>query len=167
MNSFWKKCGVCKKEIGFQRAYQKCSISSCKKHTFCSVDCWAVHDSVMGHKSAYAEEERSPSAAEFQSKQENSSSQERPRRRIVVNSTTENSSNPSHSSKGELPSETLIVVSKLKNYVKAKSGMNTSGDVPDELSNFVRAIVNRAVDEAHKEGRKTLMARDFKNIEIN
>jgi histone H3/H4 len=58
-------------------------------------------------------------------------------------------------------------VSKLKNYVKAKSGMNTSGDVPDELSNFVRAIVNRAVDEAHKEGRKTLMARDFKNIEIN
>ncbi len=150
MSEFWKKCAVCKKEIGFKKAYQKCSISTCRKQAFCSVDCWAVHDSVMGHKSAYAEEEFSPATAE---------DEQRPRRRIVA------SSAPSHSSTN-LPMDTLIVVSKLKNYVKAKSGMNTSADVADELSDFVRAIVNFALDEAHKEGRKTLMPRDFKNIEI-
>ena len=28
------------------------------KIAYCSVDCWSIHDSVMGHKSAYAEEAR-------------------------------------------------------------------------------------------------------------
>ena len=154
MSDYWKKCAVCKKEIGFQRIYQKCSISTCRKSAFCGVDCWAVHDSVMGHKSAYAEEERSPAFSDH-------SESEKPRRRIV------SSPSPSSSTASNLPLDTLIVVSKLKAYVKAKSEMNTSGDVADELSNFVRALVNRAVEEAHKDGRKTLMARDFKNIEIH
>jgi histone H3/H4 len=44
--------------------------------------------------------------------------------------------------------------------------MNTSGDVADELSNFVRVLVNEALHNARAEGRKTLMARDFENIKI-
>lgn len=151
MSSVWRKCGVCKKDIPLNSAYQKCSISSCRKNTYCSVDCWAVHDSVMGHKSAYAEEEISPSHAE----------EERPRRRIVASKPKSNSSDQSNE---DLPMDTLIVVSKLKAYVKAKSGFNTSGDVADELSKFVRLMVNDAIDEARAEGRKTLMARDFRNI---
>ena len=149
MSGAWKKCGVCKKEIPLSGIYQKCSISTCRKQAFCSVDCWSVHDSVMGHKSAYAEEERAPSVMPSEST---------PKRRIIV---------PSQSApKNDLPMDTLIVVSKLKAYVKAKSGMNTSGDVADGLSQFVRVLVNMAIDEAHKEGRKTLMARDFSKIQL-
>ncbi len=44
MGGVWRKCGVCKKDIGLGRPYQKCSISNCRKSAFCSVDCWAVHD---------------------------------------------------------------------------------------------------------------------------
>lgn len=158
----WKKCGVCKKEIGFNKAYQKCSISSCKKHSFCSVDCWSVHDSVMGHKSAYAEEETSPSQAEASGDPKVPSRV--PRRKIVSPGPSNSASSTSSSN---LPIDTLVVVSKLKNYVKAKSDMNTSGDVADELSQYIRVLINIAVEEAQSQGRKTLMARDFKNIEIN
>lgn len=152
MTTEWRKCGVCKKAINLNAIYQKCSISSCRKNAFCSVDCWSVHDSVMGHKSAYAEEERAPSTA---------SSEDTPRRKIIVNP-----SNSSSNKNEDLPMDVLIVVSKLKSYVKAKSGMNTSGDVADELSKFVRVIVNEALDNARAEGRKTLMARDFKDIKL-
>lgn len=150
----WRKCGVCKKEIPLGGIYQKCSISSCRKSVFCSVDCWSVHDSVMGHKSAYAEEERAPKVSEEEG--------QRPRRRLVVPS----GSGGAKSTESHLPMDTLIVVSKLKSYVKAKSGMNTSGDVADELSKFVRVIVNEALDNARAEGRKTLMARDFSSIDL-
>ncbi|MCF8060783.1 MAG: hypothetical protein K9K67_15880 [Bacteriovoracaceae bacterium] len=145
----WRKCGVCKKSILFNQVYQQCSISSCRKSIFCSVDCWSVHDSVLGHKSAYAEEERAP---------ENENSDRAKRRIIVGSSPKEGAQN--------LPMDTLIVISKLKSYVKAKSDMNTSGDVPDELSKFVRVIVNEAIEHARGEGRKTLMARDFQNIKL-
>lgn len=155
MTAEWRKCGVCKKSIFLNTTYQKCSISSCKKFAYCSVDCWSIHDSVMGHKSAYAEEERAPQTLE-------TNSSDQPRRRIVTSS----SSSTENLSSSDLPIDTLIVVSKLKAYVKAKGGMNTSGDVADELSKFVRLLVNEALDEARKEGRKTLMARDFANIKI-
>ncbi|MCR9205442.1 MAG: hypothetical protein NXH75_12740, partial [Halobacteriovoraceae bacterium] len=124
MTTEWRKCGVCKKAIGLGANYQKCSISSCRKNVFCSVDCWSVHDSVMGHKSSYAEEERAPMTA---------SSNDSPRRKIIV-------SPSSGGNKGNenLPMDVLIVISKLKSYVKAKSGMNTSSDVGDELSKIVR-----------------------------
>lgn len=153
MTSEWRQCGVCKKSIMLGGPYQKCSISSCRKSAFCSVDCWAVHDSVMAHKSAYAEEEMAPTSLEEST---------RPRRRIVTNLTKNNSDSNSQS----LPLDTLIVVSKLKSYVKAKGGMNTSGDVADELSKFVRVLVDEALHNARAEGRKTLMGRDFENIKL-
>jgi histone H3/H4 len=57
--------------------------------------------------------------------------------------------------------ETLIVASKLKNYIKARSGMNTSADVLEVLSDFVRHQANDAIDRAREEGRRTVKARDF------
>ncbi len=150
--SVWRKCGVCKKDILLGATYQKCSISSCRKFAFCSVDCWSVHDSVMGHKSAYAEEERAPLTLK----------EERPRRRIVAKS----AGRSQEASQSDLPMDVLIVVSKLKAYVKAKSGMNTSGDVGDELSKFVRVLVDEACENARADGRKTLMARDFSTLKI-
>lgn len=57
--------------------------------------------------------------------------------------------------------EVLIVASKLKNYIRAKSGMNTSASVIEALSAKVRALCDLAIENAKKDGRKTVMDRDF------
>jgi histone H3/H4 len=61
--------------------------------------------------------------------------------------------------------ETLIVVSKLKNYIKSQSEMNTSGNVTDKLSSIVRRLCDRAIANAKRDGRKTVMDRDFESAE--
>ncbi len=58
-------------------------------------------------------------------------------------------------------SETLVVASKLKNYIREKSGMNTSAAVIDVLSNKLRGMCDQAVERAKQDGRKTVMDRDF------
>lgn len=57
--------------------------------------------------------------------------------------------------------EVLLVVSKLKNYIRATSGMNTSGNVPEKLTAIVQDLCRRAVENAKNDGRKTVMDRDF------
>jgi histone H3/H4 len=57
--------------------------------------------------------------------------------------------------------EVLIVVSKLKNYIRAKSGMNTSANVADALSALIRVECDKAIERAKNDGRKTVMDRDF------
>ncbi len=69
-----------------------------------------------------------------------------------------NDQNESTESSG---AEVLVVASKLKNYIKTKSGMNTSGAVMDALSNKIRELCDRAIETAKGEGRKTVMDRDF------
>ena len=61
-----------------------------------------------------------------------------------------------------LPKDVLVVVSKLKAYIRAASGMNTSDDVVDFLSDELRKLCNGAISEARFAGRKTVMERDFK-----
>ena len=63
--------------------------------------------------------------------------------------------------RNDAPRDVLIVASKLKAYVRARSGMNTSDGVIAELSDRVRALCDDAIDRAREEGRKTLMDRDF------
>lgn len=55
----------------------------------------------------------------------------------------------------------LVVVSKLKNYVRSVSGLNTSGNVAPKISDAVRRLCDQAIVKAQGEGRKTLMDRDF------
>lgn len=57
--------------------------------------------------------------------------------------------------------EVLVVVSKLKAYIKATGEMNTSGDVIDALSDKIRNLCTEAINNAKEDGRKTVMARDF------
>lgn len=57
--------------------------------------------------------------------------------------------------------EVLVVVSKLKNYIRAASGMNTSGSCAEVLSELVRSLCNQAIERAKNDGRKTVMDRDF------
>jgi histone H3/H4 len=57
--------------------------------------------------------------------------------------------------------DTLVVVSKLKAYVKSAAGMNTSGNVAPKVSAIIRTLVDRAIENAKSDGRKTIMDRDF------
>ncbi|HMO02196.1 MAG TPA: hypothetical protein PKD37_00200 [Oligoflexia bacterium] len=62
---------------------------------------------------------------------------------------------------GTTSKDILVVVSKLKSFVKTASGMNTSASVAEILSNIVRKECLKAIENAKKEGRKTVMDRDF------
>jgi hypothetical protein len=146
IENFWRKCGSCKKDIGFNATYQLCNVSGCKKHVYCSVDCWDIHNTVMNHKSAWAEENISPP-------KENSVAAA-PRRILV-------GAKPAAAETSANETEILIVASKLKQYIKDKYDFNTSGNVMEVLSKIVRQHSDRAVARAKNEGRKTLMDRDF------
>ncbi len=61
----------------------------------------------------------------------------------------------------DLPREVLVVVSKLKAYVKARSGMNTSDGVVGVLSDHLRRLCAEAIRNAARDGRRTVMDRDF------
>ena len=56
--------------------------------------------------------------------------------------------------------EVLVVQSKIKDYIK-KKGCNTSGDLADQLSKTVQKQLDRAVERAKSNGRKTVRAHDF------
>ncbi len=60
--------------------------------------------------------------------------------------------------------EILIVQSKIKDYIRAKSGMNTSGSVSVQLSDAIRQLLDRAIASAQADGRKTVMDRDVPPI---
>ena len=143
MSQAWRKCSICKKDIHFGAVYQQCSVSTCKKNAYCSVDCWEIHVPVLNHKSSFAEESRAPRS--------NGGG-----KRIVVSSASKKKENV-----GSYSKEILIVASKLKQYVKDKHDLNTSAGVMNKLSDIVRMSVDDAVDKARAEGRKTLMDRDF------
>lgn len=56
--------------------------------------------------------------------------------------------------------EVLVVTSKLKKYIKERSGMNTSASVMEELSARVRVLCDQAIENAKSDGRKTVKDRD-------
>jgi len=58
-------------------------------------------------------------------------------------------------------SEILIVQSKVKDYIRGKSEMNTSGGVAVRLSQVIKQLCDRAIENAKTEGRKTVMDRDI------
>jgi histone H3/H4 len=57
--------------------------------------------------------------------------------------------------------ETLVVVSKIKKYIKEKSEMNTSATAIDELTRVVQKECDKAIEKAKAANRKTVMDRDF------
>ena len=54
----------------------------------------------------------------------------------------------------------LIVVSKLKKYIKDRSGMNCSDAVAEVLSDHVRALADDSIRAAGRDERKTVLDRD-------
>jgi histone H3/H4 len=58
-------------------------------------------------------------------------------------------------------SEALVVVSKVKKLIRAKSGLNTGQCAIEALTRKVAAEISRGIESARKAGRKTVMGRDI------
>lgn len=152
--NLWRKCSSCKKPINFLSKYYVCSVSTCNGqrtgYVFCSVPCFEVHLPGARHKDAAAIEMRAPNKAD---------AQREPTRKIIASPVS--GSPAASSNKGPIPKDVLIIASRLKDYIQARGDMNTSGNVMDVLSDHVRVITDRAIDQARADGRKTVMDRDF------
>jgi hypothetical protein len=185
----WRQCSSCRAAIGFEQIYWECSVSTCARVArtglfFCSVSCWEAHLPTMRHREAWAVEKRSPTAAAWQRQLTEESrlatpspasaapaavktsapaavktsapARVEPRRQVVAPPA------PADEQGGE--DDILIVVSKLKKYIRGTSGMNTSDNVMPVLSDHLRRICDRAIQKAAEEGRKTVLDRDFRAI---
>jgi hypothetical protein len=86
-----------------------------------------------------------------------------PRRRIRVGSAPRPAAPPTAAPAAPAAGadDVLVVVSRLKSYVRERFGMNTSDAVMDVLSDHLRAICHRGAENARNDGRKTVMDRDF------
>ncbi len=156
-------------------------------YTFCSVACWDSHVATLRHRDAWAVEAKAPSREAWERDQAGGSrpapapvavapSAPRPPvaapmvraaasptaeadgpRRVIA---TPPPPAPTQLSLAEAEAEMLIVVSKLKKYIRDRSGMNTSDAVADVLSAHVRAICDDAIRKAAADERKTVLDRD-------
>lgn len=151
----WRKCSSCKKDIGFNAKYYECSVSTCTGqrtgYVFCSVPCWEVHLPGAKHRDAGAIEKKSPATA----------SADQAPKRIIINGNSAPTISQA-AGKSSMSNEVLVVVSKMKQYIKDLSEMNTSEDVNQMLSDKIRLECEKAIEKARADGRKTVMARDFK-----
>jgi hypothetical protein len=155
--SFWRKCNSCKKPIAFGARYYVCSVSTCNGqrtgYVFCSVPCFEIHLPGARHKDAAAIESTAPMSAEPSA----AGGGNEPRRTIIKPAETTSAS----TGKQQMPREVLIIASRLKEYIQARADMNTSAGVMDVLSDHVRIISERAIENARADGRKTVLDRDF------
>lgn len=151
--NLWKKCSSCKKPILLGSPYYECSVSTCTGertgYVFCSVGCWEAHVPGANHRgSAYALEKYAPKTLEA--------------RRIIASGASPAAAATSTGAKtSSMSNEVLVVVSKMKQYIRDTSEFNTSEDVNQVLSNMIRIACDRAIVKAKSQGRKTVMAKDF------
>lgn len=167
---FFRQCTTCKKPIAFGANYLQCSVSTCNRaklaQFFCTLACWDAHLPEARHRDAWAEPMKAPTLEAFRREQQEEEdrearstarervmSDEADKRRRIIGAT---------SGAEDLPQDVLVVVSKLKAYVKARSGMNTSDAVVEVLSTKIRKLCDAAIEVAHADGRKTVLDRDFK-----
>lgn len=163
--SFWKHCSTCKKEIPFRGRYHVCNVSTCNRgHTalaFCSVECWDSHVPLLRHRDSWSLEKIAPTRDEWQREQADEQlAQERREARAAAPPAAAPASLPPRGS-SDVPIDVLVVTSKLKAYVRARSGMNTSDAVVDVLSDKLRELCDGAIEKAAQAGRKTILDRDF------
>jgi hypothetical protein len=171
----WKRCSSCKKPIDFGATWWACNVSTCNRPRtgliFCTVSCWDAHLSVVNHRESWALERKAPSRAEWAREQAGSggsgaasiasSSGSSPGRAATPSAPRKIFAPSAPTAANKLEREVLIVVSKLKAYVRARSGFNTSDQVMQPLSDAVRELCDRAIEKARAEGRMTVLDRDF------
>jgi hypothetical protein len=175
----WLKCTACKNPIPFNETHWVCSVSTCNRPkfplVFCTVSCWDSHVADARHRESWAVEAHAPSKAAWEA--DHASHPAPPPkpvvpaapvvRRIVGDSPSAPIAAPSSSgSPGAVhlqevvDNDILIVVSKLKKYIKDRSGMSCADAVTDVLSEHVRAICDESIRAAGRAERKTVLERD-------
>ena len=168
--TFWRRCSSCKNPIGYGAQHWVCNVSTCNRPRtgliFCNVSCWDSHLAVVRHRESWALERRAPSAEEWEREQQQASKEP------SMTSTSAGASPSERSPRRVMPApatrkpdpvedDILVVMSKLKNYVRARSGYNTSDRVAAPLSDALRNLCDRAIEKARAEGRRTVLDRDF------
>jgi hypothetical protein len=145
----WRKCSSCKKDIMTGQKYYLCSVSTCRgaatNYVFCSIACWDAHVPIERHRSESAGAIEKVAGAD-------PAPAPAGQRKIV--------SQPSAPAKQTTEDEVLVVVTKVRKYIADKSGMNTSGGVYDVLTDRIKNICDKAIENARAQGRKTVMDRD-------
>lgn len=168
----WRRCSSCKEWIDFETRYWVCNVSTCnRKRTglvFCTVRCWDAHLSSMNHRESWAVEKDAPSPSEWRAQQEaadagrKAAQPREPQRRPVrpAASTGSPAAAESPAPAPDVPREILVVASRLKSYILARSGMNTSDRVLAPLSDILRRVCDEAIESARRDERKTVLDRD-------
>ena len=158
----WRRCSACKNPIALGATYWVCNVSTCnRKRTalaFCTVTCWEVHLPEANHRESWAEERVAPSRTDAP---QGPSAPHNPAaagtRRLVRGAA---SGSPARAT-GDASDEILIVASRLKEYVRARSGFNTSDRVLGPLSEIVRRVCDEAIRNAARDERRTVLDRDI------
>lgn len=157
IDNYFRKCSTCKKEIGFKTKYYECSVSTCTGqrtgYVFCSVSCWEVHLPGAKHRDAGAIEKLSPASTHTVAEASGP-------KRIIISGNVP--STAVVGKKSSMSNEVLVVVSKMKQYIRDISEFNTAEDVNQLISEIIRSECDKAIAKARADGRKTVMARDFK-----
>jgi hypothetical protein len=137
----------------------------------------------MRHRDAWAEEAHAPSRAEWEAAERAAAMEEETRttRRIerpnlaslksaVVTISPESPGAPIGEARGGarsmlntdgLPEDVLVVVSKLKAYVRARGDLKTSDGIMPILSDILRQVCDEGILRAKEAGRQTLLDRDL------
>jgi histone H3/H4 len=172
-DTVWKPCNICKGPIGYQQQYYLCSVSTCQRKrtglTFCSVACFDAHLPMMRHRDAWAEPNKAPTReqAEQERLQEQTESEDAGPASPGASTATGPSGTAAARRMADptlAPADdddVLVVVSKLKKYIRTRSGMSTSDTVVSVLSEHLRELSVQALRQAASDGRKTVMDRDF------
>jgi hypothetical protein len=157
----WRVCSTCKQPIAFGAGYYVCNVSTCNRKAtdfaFCSVACWDAHVPTFRHRESWAVDKRAPTRAAWEGERQRADVEEKERAARAA----ERAQPTPIVQTGEVPIDILIIASKLKAYIRARSGMNTSESVLDVLSDRVRTLCDAAIDNAAQAGRKTVLDRDF------
>lgn len=144
---FWRKCSSCKKPIPYGAVYCACSVSTCNRKrsslVFCSIPCWDAHLPIMNHREASAVERTAPTRQEAAE--------------IVAKG---GSASDAGAGAGGRKREILVIASKVKDYIRSQSGMNTSAGALEILSDKLREISDEAIKNARTDGRQTVLDRD-------
>jgi hypothetical protein len=187
MPETWLKCTECKKDIPYGGKHYLCSVSTCKRSkmrlVFCSVICWDSHLSTVRHREAWAEEAFAPSKEAWQRELAEQGAPPPPKpvasaapaarpafttppsgtpvRRVVGDASPAVAASLEGVTLSEVTDkDVLIVVSKMKKYIKDRSGMNCSDAVAEVLSDHVRALCDDSIRAAARDERKTVLDRD-------
>lgn len=179
MAETWRTCNACKNSIPYNATHWVCSVSTCNRArtgmVFCTVSCWDSHVADARHRDAWAVEARAPTKDAWQRElAANPEPAPAPKpaapsapvvRRVVGEASAPVSTSASAPASAVAFSDTfdrdiLIVVSKMKKYIKDRSGMNCGDSVAEALSDQVRALCDESIRAAARDERKTVLDRD-------